>query len=185
MGLPWKRSSVAGFTVLSGSRLPTVWISRIGQAGAGRTSLFSLRPGHLLVVRTPFRSPSDDSIADRISSSWCGTPMNKFPAGEQRISEVERGRSCRAIVPLPHGETISAGDTVLFALSHARPGQQPAYVDEGDSVLVCLTDVTDIGRIDPASGQALVQLTWKPLGQCDPPASVSMRAMRLGSRGRG
>jgi hypothetical protein len=54
--------------------------------------------------------------------------MKTYPANEKRISEVERGRSCRAIVPLPHGETISAGDTVLFALSHARPGQRPAYV---------------------------------------------------------
>jgi hypothetical protein len=54
--------------------------------------------------------------------------MNTFPAGEQRISEVERGRSCRAIVSLPHGETISAGDAVLFAHSHARPGQPPEYV---------------------------------------------------------
>jgi hypothetical protein len=110
--------------------------------------------------------------------------MKTYPANEKRISEVERGRSCRAIVPLPHGETISAGDTVLFALSHARPGQQPAYVKGGDSVLVCLTDVTDLGRIDPGSGQALVQLTWKPLGQGDPPASIAKRAVRLGSRER-
>ncbi len=108
--------------------------------------------------------------------------MNTFPAGEQMISEVERGLTCRAIVPLPQGETISAGDTVLFALSHARPGQRPAYVKGGDSVLVCLTDVTDVGRIDPASGQALVQLTWKPLGQGNPPASFARRSARLGPR---
>jgi hypothetical protein len=108
--------------------------------------------------------------------------MKTYPADEKRISEVERGRSCRAIVPLPPGETISAGDTVLFALSHARPGQQPSYVQGGDSVLVCLTDVADLGRIDPASGQALVQLTWKPLGQADPPASIANRAVGLGSR---
>lgn len=111
--------------------------------------------------------------------------MNVYPADEHRISEVERGRSCRAIVPLPQGETISAGDAVLFALSHTRPGQPPAFVKGGDSVLVCLTDVTDLGRIDPASGQALVQLTWKPLGQGDPPASVAGRAERPGPRGRG
>ena len=111
--------------------------------------------------------------------------MKTFPADEQRISEVERGRSCRAIVPLPHGEAISAGDSVLFALSHGRPGQPPAYVQGGDAVLVCLTEVTDLGRIDPASGHALVQLTWKPLGQGVPPASVARRAIRPGSRGRG
>lgn len=111
--------------------------------------------------------------------------MNTYPADEQRISEVERGRSCRAIVPLQHGETISAGDTVLFALSHSRPGQQPAYVKGGDSVLVCLTDVTHLGRIDPASGQPLVQLTWKPLGQVAPPAAAAKRGVKSGSHGRG
>jgi hypothetical protein len=111
--------------------------------------------------------------------------MNTYPADEQRISEVERGRSCRAIVPLPRGETISAGDTVLFALSHSRAGQQPAYVKGGDSVLVCLTDVTALGSIDPASGQPLVQLTWKPLGQGDPPATVAKRRVRSGSPARG
>ena len=109
--------------------------------------------------------------------------MNTYPADEQRISEVERGRSCRAVVPLPHGETLAAGDTVLFALSHARPGQQPAYVKGGDSVLVCLTEVTELGRTDPASGLPLVQLTWKPPG--DPPAAVARRGVRSDSHGRG
>ncbi len=104
--------------------------------------------------------------------------MKTFPANDLRISEVERGRSCRAVVPLPHGEAISAGDSVLFALSQARPGQPPAYVQGGDSVLVCLTDVTDLGQIDPASGHPLVQLEWKPLGQSDAPASVARRAVR-------
>lgn len=112
--------------------------------------------------------------------------MKMFPAGEQRISEVERGRSCRAIVPLPHGEAISAGDTVLFALSNARPGQPPSYVQGGDSVLVCLTEVIDLGRTDPDSGQALVELTWKPLGQGNPSSvSISRRGGRAGSRGPG
>jgi hypothetical protein len=111
--------------------------------------------------------------------------MTTFPAGEQRISEVERGRSCRAIVSLPHGETISAGDTVLFAHSNARPGQQPEYVNGGDSVLVCLTDVFDLGKIDPASGQPFVQLTWKPLGQGDPPAAVARLGVRPGSHAHG
>jgi hypothetical protein len=86
-------------------------------------------------------------------------------------------------VALPHGESLSAGDTVLFALSHARPGQQPAYVKGGDSVLVCLTDVTELGTMDPGSGQPLVQLTWKPLG--DPPAAVARRGVRSGSHRRG
>ncbi len=111
--------------------------------------------------------------------------MNTYPADEHRISEVERGRSCQAVVSLPPGESLRAGDAVLFALSHVRPGQPPDYVKGGDSVLVCLTDVTDLGRIDPTSGHPLVQLTWSPLGQGGPPAAVAGRAVRPGSRGRG
>ncbi len=110
--------------------------------------------------------------------------MNTCPADERWISEVERGRSCQAIVSLPPGESLKAGDAMLFALSQARPGQPPAYVKGGDSVLVCLTDVTDLGRIDPTSGQPLVQLTWRPPGQGDPAAPVGRRAVRPGSRGR-
>jgi hypothetical protein len=91
-------------------------------------------------------------------------PLNTYPANEQRISEVERGQSCRAIVPVCPDKPLAAGDTVLFALSNSRAGQQPYYVKGGDSVLVCLTGVTDLGRTDPATGQALVELTWKPLG---------------------
>ena len=111
--------------------------------------------------------------------------MTTFPAGEQRISEVERGRSRRAIVPLPPGGTIAVGDSVLFALSHARPGQQPAYVKGGDSVLVVLTDVLDLGTADPASGQPLVQLSWEPLGQADLPAAVARRGVRPVAHRRG
>jgi hypothetical protein len=42
--------------------------------------------------------------------------MNTYPADEQRISEVERGRSYEAVVSQPTGESLKAGDTVLFAL---------------------------------------------------------------------
>jgi hypothetical protein len=90
--------------------------------------------------------------------------VNTYPADEQRISEVERGRSCRAVVALSPGDSLAAGDSVLFALSHSRAGQQPSYVRGGDSVLVCLTDVTDLDETDPATGRALVQLTWKSPG---------------------
>ncbi len=111
--------------------------------------------------------------------------MITFPAGEERISEVERGRSCRAVVPLPPGGSLSAGDTVLFALSHARPGQQPAYAKGGDSVLAVLTEVVDLGTADPVSGQSLVQLTWKPLGQFDPPGYVAKRSARRAAHQHG
>jgi hypothetical protein len=111
--------------------------------------------------------------------------MTTFPAGEGRISEVERGRSRKAIVSLPPGETVAAGDSVLFAHSQSRPGQQPAYVKGGDSVLVVLTDVFDLGTADPASGQPLVQLSWNPLGQPDPPAAVARRGVRPVAHRRG
>jgi hypothetical protein len=111
--------------------------------------------------------------------------MTTFPAGAERISDVERGRSGRAVVPLPPGKTLAPGDSVLFALSHARPGQQPAYVKGGDSVLVVLTEVFDLGTADPTSGQPLVQLSWKPLGQVDPAAAVAKRGVRPAAHRRG
>jgi hypothetical protein len=109
--------------------------------------------------------------------------MNTFPADEQRISEVERGCSSQAIVPLPQGNTIAAGDNVLFALSHPRAGQRSSYVKGGDSALVCLTDVTVLGKSDPASGLPLVQLTRKPLGQGTPLAAVAKRGTKSDSQG--
>lgn len=111
--------------------------------------------------------------------------MNIFPADELRISQIERGRSCKATVPLPRGTTLSVGDTVLFAHSESRAGRQSAYVQGGDSVLVVLTDVFALDTADPASGQPLVQLSWKPLGQGDPPAAGAKRSVKSGARGRG
>jgi hypothetical protein len=100
--------------------------------------------------------------------------MNIYPADEQRISEVERGRSCHAILPLPPGKSLSAGDTILFALAQGYSGQEPCYVKGGDSVLVSLTDVVELDQADPATGQPLFQLFWKPLGQI-PTGVVSSR----------
>ncbi len=104
--------------------------------------------------------------------------MNMYPADEQRISDVERGRSCRAIVPLSSGDSLSAGDTILFALSQSRAGQQPSYVKGGDSVLVLLTGVTDLGTQDPLTGQSLVQLSWEPLGQSGSPVVAPKRVVK-------
>ena len=104
--------------------------------------------------------------------------MNTYPADEHRIWEVERGRSCQAILPLPHGATLTAGDAILFALSHTRAGQEPSYVKGGDSVLVSLTEVTDLDARDPCTGQALFHVTWKPLGQGVSPAPVVKRAVK-------
>ena len=60
---------------------------------------------------------------------------------------------------------ISAGDSVLFALGYSSTDREPCFIKGGDSVRVVLTDVADLGSIDPATGQALVQLTWGPPGQ--------------------
>jgi hypothetical protein len=91
--------------------------------------------------------------------------IHTYPSDELRISDVERGRSCEAVVPLAPGGSLLAGDTVLFALSLSRPGQPPSYVKGGDSVLVSLTGVTNLEATDPATGQALVRIAWEPLGQ--------------------
>ena len=91
--------------------------------------------------------------------------MNTFPASEQRISEVERGRICDAILPMPVGKTLCAGDSIIFALAYFRPDKETCYVKCGDSVCVSLTHVTDLGATDPTTGQALFRLSWKPLGQ--------------------
>lgn len=102
--------------------------------------------------------------------------MHIYPADERRIAEVEQGRRCEAVVPLPLEGTLLTGDTVLFALSVSRPGQPPGYVKGGDSVLVSLTGVTDLGATDPVTGRALVQLSWKPLGQEGPADITAGRA---------
>jgi hypothetical protein len=91
--------------------------------------------------------------------------MNTFPANEQKISEVERGRSSEAIVPLPPGKSLAVGDSILFALSFCRAGELPNYIKGGDSIVVSLTDVAALEETDPASGDALYRVSWKPLGQ--------------------
>jgi hypothetical protein len=95
--------------------------------------------------------------------------MHTYPSDERRISDVELGRSCEAIIPLPHGGSLLPGDTVLFALSVSRPGQPPCYVHGGDSIKVSLTAVTDLGVTDSVTGQGLIRIAWVPLGQFAPP----------------
>jgi hypothetical protein len=104
--------------------------------------------------------------------------MNTYPANEQRISDVERGRSCVAVVPLAPDAGLAAGDTILFALSESRAGQQPCYVKGGDSVLVSLTGVTDLGSKDPITGLPLFELRWEPLGRESPPVAATKRAAK-------
>lgn len=107
--------------------------------------------------------------------------MTIYPADERRISEVERGRICEAVVPLPPDVHLQVGDTILFALCEPRPGQPACFVKGGDSVLVALTGVTVLETTDPETGQALVRITWEPLGKFVPPVPTSRRAAK--SRG--
>jgi hypothetical protein len=104
--------------------------------------------------------------------------VNSYPASEQRISEVERGRICNAILPMPRAKTLSAGDSIIFALAYSHAGQEPCYVKCGDSVCVSLTEVTDLGATDPATGQALFRLSWNPLGQTDSPSNIAKRVVK-------
>jgi len=107
--------------------------------------------------------------------------VNSYPASEQRISEVERGRVCNAILPMPDGKTLCPGDSILFALAYSDPGQETCYVKGGDSVCVSLTQVTELGGTDPATGQALFRLSWKPPGQGDAAGTGAERNVK--SRG--
>jgi hypothetical protein len=104
--------------------------------------------------------------------------VNSYPASEQRISEVERGQSCNAVLPMPPGKTPSPGEFILFALAHSQAGKETYYVKDGDSVCVLLTDVTDLGTTDPATGQALFRLSWKPLGQNGSSETVAKRVVK-------
>jgi hypothetical protein len=109
---------------------------------------------------------------------WRTSVMNSYPADERRIAEVERGLACRAVVPIPPGESLAVGDAILFALAQSAPGQEPEYVKGGDCVRVVLTDVIDLEETDPVTGRALFQLSWEPLGQGEPYVAATRRPAR-------
>ena len=110
--------------------------------------------------------------------------MNSYPASEQRISEVERGLVCNAILPMPPAKTLSAGDSVVFALAYLDAGQNTCYVKCGDSVCVSLTEVTDLEATDPGTGQALFRFSWQPLGQSGSPGTIAERVVKSRSAHR-
>jgi hypothetical protein len=110
--------------------------------------------------------------------------LNNYPASEQKISEVERGLICNAILPMPPAKTLSAGDSILFALASFPAGQDTCYVKNGDSVCVLLTEVIDLGATDPATGQPLFRLSWTPLGQCSSTGTIAKRVVKSRSAHR-
>ena len=111
--------------------------------------------------------------------------MNNFPANEKIIWEVERGRSCSAILPMPAGRALSAGDSIIFALAYSHDGHEMCYARGGDSIRVLLTGVADLGTTDPATGRALFRFSWEPLGQIGSSGAVAERVVKSpGSDGR-
>src|ERR1700751_5110658 len=73
-----------------------------------------------------------DSRVDRAGIHGWEPQMNSYPANEQKISEVERGRISNAILPMPPGGSLSAGDSIVFALAYSPAGQETSYVTGGD-----------------------------------------------------
>jgi hypothetical protein len=104
--------------------------------------------------------------------------VNNYPASEQRISEIERGRSYSAILPMPRAQTLAAGDSIVFALAYLDAGQETCFVKCGDSVCVSLTEITDLGATDPTTGQALFRFCWKPLGEDGSPGTSVKRVVK-------
>ncbi len=107
--------------------------------------------------------------------------VNSYPASERMIREIERGQICNAVLAMPGSQTLSAGDFIVFALARSHPGQEPRYVESGDSVRVLLTEIIDLGATDPATGQSLFRFSWKPLGQRDSPSLPPTRSHTRGS----
>jgi hypothetical protein len=107
--------------------------------------------------------------------------MNNYPANEQRISDVERGRISDAVLPMPPGRSLCIGDSIVFALAYSPASQEACFVSGGDSIRVSLTEVTDLGTVDPATGEALFRLSWRPLGQGEPADPIAPNEVK--SRG--
>ena len=79
---------------------------------------------------------------------------------------------------MPCTKTLSAGDSLKFALAYFRAGQHPFYVKCGDSVCVSLTEVTDLEATDPATGEALFRVSWRPPGQSGSPDTIATRVVK-------
>ena len=107
--------------------------------------------------------------------------MNNYPTDEQWISDVERGRISNAVLPMPSGRSLCVGDSIVFALAYSPASQEACYVSGGDSIRVSLTQITDLGTVDPDTGETLYRLSWKPLGPGEPADPIAQSDMK--SRG--
>jgi hypothetical protein len=165
-----------------GSRLPTLRIRESGTIQPTRTRACGTRP---LLPQRPIVNKSRSASHQRkvvLSAIHGSEPqVNSYPASEQRTSEVERGRICNAILPMPCEETTSAGDSIIFALAYSHPGKKSGYVKSGDSVCVLLTEITDLEATDPATGQALFRFSWKPPGQSGSPGTSAKHVVKFSS----
>ena len=153
----------------------------------------TMRIGGISITSSPIRAgrircyPAANSLLNLLTSHQrrvnlainhkAEPQVNTYPASEQRISEIERGVICNAILPMPGARTLSADDSIIFALAYFHAGQDPFYVKNADSVCVSLTEVIDLGETDPATGQALFRLSWKPLGQSGSPGTIAKRVV--------
>ena len=90
--------------------------------------------------------------------------MNIYLEDEHRVSEIERGRSCEAVLPASPDESPRIGEILLFARSQSRAGRRPSPFDGGDSVLASLADDAALGKTGHATGRALFRDRWKLLG---------------------
>jgi hypothetical protein len=87
-------------------------------------------------------------------------PLNCYPISERRHWDVVRGRRFDAILPVPPGKSLAAGDCILFEIAHSGNVRRGS-----DSVRVLLTAVADLGTTDLATGRALFRVAWEPLGR--------------------
>ena len=167
---------------LAGSRLPNMRTGKIRTIDPSRTRACGASPlrSHRPIVRKS-PSASHQREADLNTIHGSEPQVNSYPASERRISEVERGRSCSAILPMPFGQTLAAGDSIIFALAYLDAGQETCFVKCGDSVCVSLTEITDLGATDPATGQALFRFGWKPLGEGGSPGTSAKRVVKTRS----
>ena len=69
------------------------------------------------------RPPSRWVSVDLTTIHGSEPQVNSYPASEQRISEVERGLICNAVLPMPGARTLSAGDSIVFALAYLHAGK--------------------------------------------------------------